>query len=483
MNEASIIFPNQLFSKSPLLSKEREIFLIEEKRFFTDFKFHKNKLVLHRSSMKHHEEFLTEQGLKVNYITFTDNYFEILKNKNINTLHIIDVVDLELEKKLKNSNFKIIWYDSPGFLTTKESFEDFFKGKKTYSQTSFYIEQRKKLKILVDSKNKPLGGKWSFDPENRKKISSGIAIPELIKYGKNKYVAEAKKYIDTHFADNYGSHDDFIYPIMYKGVQSWLEDFLENRLNLFGDYEDAILKDEQYLFHSVLSYAINIGLITPDEILKTTIDFAKENKPALNSLEGFIRQIVGWREYIKNMYILKGQEQRNLNFWNHKSQIPHGFYIGQTDIKPVDCTIKKLLKTGYNHHIERLMILGNFMFICEISPQEIYKWFMEMYIDSYDWVMLPNVFGMSQFADGGLMMTKPYFSSSSYIKKMSDYPAGEWTEIWDALFWRFLYKNREKLEKIPREKLITRQLDIKGDKQIKNHINIAEKFLNKFDKE
>ncbi len=479
MNQASLIFSNQLFSNSPVLSKEREVFLVEEKRYFCDFKFHKNKLVLHRSSMKYYENFLLKQGFKVNYITFTDDYFEILRKKNISTLHIIDVVDLELENKLKSSDFKIIWYNSPAFLTSKESFEEFFKDKKTYSQTSFYIQQRKDLKILVDSKNKPVGGKWSFDPENRKKIPSGIPMPELIKYGENKYITEAKAYIDTHFSDNYGTYDNFIYPIMHKGVQSWLGDFLTNRLNLFGDYEDAILKDEPFLFHSALSYAINTGLITPDEVIKTTIDFAKENKPALNSLEGFIRQIIGWREYIKNMYLIKGKDQRNLNFWNHKRQMPSCFYTGQTGIGPVDETIKKLLETGYNHHIERLMILGNFMFICEISPQEIYKWFMEMYIDSYDWVMLPNVFGMSQFADGGLMMTKPYFSSSSYIKKMSDFPSAEWTEIWDALYWRFLYKNREKLEKIPREKLITRHLDIKSDDQIKSYINIAENFLDK----
>ncbi len=481
MNEVALIFPNQLFLKSPIVSREREIFLIEEKRFFCDFRFHKNKLVLHRSSMKYYEEFLTEQGLKVNYIPFTDDYFEILKNNNINKLHIIDVVDLELEKKLKNSDFKIIWYSSPSFLTAKESFEDFFKDKKTYSQTSFYIEQRKKLKILVDSKSKPLGGKWSFDPENRRKIPSGVAIPKLITYGKNKYVVEAQKYVDIHFANNYGAYDDFIYPIMHSGAQNWLQDFLKNRLNQFGDYEDAILRDESYLFHSVLSYAINIGLITPDEILKTTIDFAKENKPPLNSLEGFIRQILGWREYIKNMYLLKGEKQISLNFWNHKKKMPACFYTGETGIEPIDCTIKKLLKTGYNHHIERLMILGNFMLLCEIAPQEIYKWFMEMYIDAYDWVMLPNVFGMSQFADGGMMMTKPYFSSSKYIKKMSNFPQEEWAEIWDALFWRFLYKNREKLEKIPREKLITRQLDLKSYEQIKNYMNIAENFLKKID--
>jgi deoxyribodipyrimidine photolyase-related protein len=192
------------------------------------------------------------------------------------------------------------------------------------------------------------------------------------------------------------------------------------------------------MFHSLLTPALNIGLINPNEIVERALSHAENHEIPLNSLEGFIRQIIGWREFLNGIYRHRGVEIRNGNHWNHRRRMPASFYDASTGIPPVDDAIRNALDHGYCHHIERLMVLGNFMLLCRIKPDEIYRWFMEMFIDAYDWVMVPNVYGMSQFADGGTFTTKPYLSGSNYIRKMSDYPKGEWCETWDGLYWSFI---------------------------------------------
>jgi deoxyribodipyrimidine photolyase-related protein len=201
----------------------------------------------------------------------------------------------------------------------------------------------------------------------------------------------------------------------------------------------------------------------------------------LNSLEGFIRQIIGWREFIRIVYEREGNKQRTKNYWGFDRKIPESFWQGTTGILPVDNVIKKVLQTGYSHHIERLMVIGNFMLLCEFHPDEVYRWFMEMYVDAYDWVMVPNVYGMTQFADGGMMTTKPYISGSNYLLKMSDYQKGGWTEIWDGLFWRFMHVNRDLFLKNPRLSMLVKTFDKMPEKKRKKHISVAENHLNQLD--
>lgn len=452
MKSASIIFPNQLFKNNPLIKNNKEIFLVEDKKYFTDFKFHKKKLLLHRASMQYYKDFLKQKGLKINYINFNQNLFDTLKQSKIELISFIDPVDHELNKRLfsesQKYNIKIEKLTNSSFLTPEKHFNEFFKGKEHFSMTSFYIDQRKRLKILVDSKGKASGGKWSFDPENRQRMPKNTPIPKITKYGKNEYVEKAKIYVEKNFPDNYGKTEGFFYPVMHTGAEQWLEEFLNDRLENFGTYEDFITEKDSILFHSCLSFALNNGLLTPNYVIKTTLEHAGKNKTSLNSLEGYIRQVIGWREFTKGVYSIKGEFQRSSNYWNHQNPVPKCFYNATTGILPLDNAIKKVLDNAYNHHIERLMVLGNFMLLCEISPHEVYKWFMELYIDSYDWVMTPNVYGMSMFADGGLMMTKPYLSSSNYIKKMSDFPEDDWCQVWDGLYWRFIAKHIGFFEKI-----------------------------------
>ncbi len=219
---------------------------------------------------------------------------------------------------------------------------------------------------------------------------------------------------------------------------------------------------------------LNIGLLTPKQVVEAVLAHGEE--VPLNSLEGFIRQVIGWREFVRLIYVHAGTKQRTRNFWGLSQKLPASFYSGTTGIAPFDASVERTLNHAYCHHIERLMVLGNFMLLCDIAPDAVYRWFMEMFIDSYDWVMVPNVYGMSQHADGGLMTTKPYISGSSYILKMSDYPKGTWTTIWDGLYWRFVHRQREFFSQNPRMRVMVGQLDRMGNK-LGQHLVVAERFL------
>ncbi|WP_020531820.1 cryptochrome/photolyase family protein [Flexithrix dorotheae] len=490
MSKIALIFPHQLFEENPLTQKEYDIYLVEETLFFNQFAFHKQKLAFHRATMKFYEKHLNSKGFKVNYIEAHSSLSDVRKliehlaQKEPEEIHIIDPTDNWLQKRISKKaaelKLKLVIHDSPLFLTKKEDLQPFFRSdKKKFHQTSFYIEQRKHYKILLENEEKPKGGKWSFDDENRKKYPKQ-KTPPSVNYPKTEAVfEEAREYIQAHFSDNPGQLGESpLYPFNFSSAKKWLEEFLKNRFSDFGTYEDAIVKKESILHHSVLTPMLNVGLLTPDFVIDEALDYAKSSEIPINSLEGFIRQLIGWREFIRGIYEAKGNEQRTKNFWNFSRKIPKGFYTGSTGIPPIDHTIKKILHTGYCHHIERLMVLGNFMMLCEFDPDEVYRWFMELFIDAYDWVMVPNVYGMSQFADGGLMSTKPYISSSNYLMKMSDYEKGDWQETWDGLFWRFMHVHRDFFTQNPRLGMLVKTLDKMDDQKKKNHLKNAEEFLN-----
>jgi len=256
--------------------------------------------------------------------------------------------------------------------------------------------------------------------------------------------------VKDHFPDAYGNVIPFFWPVTFGDANRWFEDFLVNRLAFFGRYEDAIHRNEPVLFHSVFSPLLNIGLLTPGNVVAATLAYAKDHEVPLESLEGFIRQIIGWREFIRAVYLLAGKKEQASNILKQTHPVPHCFWDASTGIEPVDTTIRRVLATAYCHHIERLMVLGNIMLLAGFHPGRVYDWFSELFIDAYDWVMVPNVYGMSQFADGGMMSSKPYISGSRYILKMSDYQKSPWGELWDALYWRFLYVHRDLFEHNPR---------------------------------
>ena len=394
---------------------------------------------------------------------------------------MVNPIDWEVEKEwqrlAKNHNIKIMYYANPAFLNSEDDLKNYFANKKNYFLYSFYIHQRKKWQILM-KEGKPRDGKWSYDKENRQPLSRDISIPSIPKELPNAYIREAVKYTDIHFPNNPGEVDSFIFPISHQRAEEWLNHFFQERLLLFGPYQDAVHTDYAFLFHSLLSPLINTGLLTPQFVIKKSIEL--QEKVPLNSLEGFLRQLIGWREYIRAIYLLKGKIQKKTNFWHHHQQLPHSFWKGKTGVLPIDLTLKKVQQFAYAHHIERLMILGNFMFLCEISPEEIYQWFMTMFIDAYEWVMVPNVYGMSQFADGGLMSTKPYFSSSHYLKKMTNFPEESWSELWDGLYWRFVRKHLSYFQTNPRTRLLLYQYRKKNNEKLDRLILNANQFLKSF---
>ena len=270
-----------------------------------------------------------------------------------------------------------------------------------------------------------------------------------------------------------------------QGYLDLLDQFLEKGLSNFGDYQDAISDRSAFLFHSSLSPGMNLGLITPDEVLKKCISYYHQHlgPESLNSLEGFVRQILGWREFVRGIYQSFSEIQEEENFFDHRRRLSAHWYKGTTGVLPLDDAIKKAVKYGYNHHIERLMVISNMMLLCEIDPREVHRWFMEMYVDSSDWVMGPNVYGMGQFSDGGIFATKPYFCGSNYILKMSSYKKGEpWCEIMDGLYWRFIERNKSFMSKNPRLNMMVKTLE-KMDGARKSRIfKPAEEFIEKVTK-
>ena len=449
MRDITLIFPDQLFLNHPCITSGRQIYLVEEFLFYKVQSFHKQRLVLLKSAMRRYAEMLRKNQNEVIYIsskdlTYRGHLFDMLGKKHIENIHVAEFADEWLYEDLTIGAEKYGWsinfYPSPSFLCTNQSLKTFFVEKKHFSMAQFYAYQRKTLSILINDGG-PVGGKYSFDTENRKKIPKGLPVPDTFLPPKHPDTEKVITEVESEFPDAIGEAAPFLYPTTHKEAQKALELFLNDKLAFFGDYQDAIRKEESFLFHSVLSPILNIGLLTPDDVIQTAINHAKKFSVPLNCLEGFIRQIMGWREFVRASYLLKGSFQRSFNFFHHEDKIPKKFWKGSVDILPIDTIVNRILKTGYCNHIERLMVLGNFLLLTETSPQEIYKWFMGYFVDAYDWVMVPNVYGMSQYADGGVIITKPYISSSNYILKMSNYPKGEWTEIWDGLFWRFVQKH------------------------------------------
>ncbi len=489
MKHIHLVFPHQLFKSVDIPKQTTTIYIVEEYLFFKQYKFHKQKIAFHRATMKQYEVYLKELKYKVEYIEAIDEKCDIrvllqyfYKNKT-QTISYTDPTDCWLEQRITqvcdHINLERIVLNSPLFLNTKEDLASFFNpSKKKFHQTTFYTQQRKERDILIDAQEKPMGGKWTFDAENRKKYPAKKTPPVVFYPDNDIYYQEAITYTEKHFQEHLGTlSTNSLYPTNYTTSTAWLNQFLEQRFHEFGTYEDAIVKDNSILNHSVLTPMLNVGLITPNEILKRSLEYAEKNNVPINSTEGFIRQIVGWREFIRGIYEAKGTFERTHNYWKFTKKIPTSFYEGTTGIDPIDTTIKKIMKTGYCHHIERLMILGNFMLLCEFDPDEVYKWFMELFIDAYDWVMVPNIYGMSQFSDGGLMATKPYISGSNYIIKMSNYKKGDWQQTWDGLFWRFMDKHRVFFKQNPRLGMLVNMFDKMPLEKKETHHKNAQLFL------
>jgi deoxyribodipyrimidine photolyase-related protein len=482
MTRAALIYPHQLFADHPALAGVSQAVIVEEPLLFTQYPFHRQKLIFHRATMMRFAEDLRKRSLTVHYVAAgeiadTAAVAGVLKRLHIRSVHYVDPCDdwlsTRLAAALQRQGIAATVLDDPHFLTPPSVIREFTARKERLYFTEFYIAQRKRLGLLLKEDGKPVGGQWSFDPDNRKKLPKGIRIPPL-RRTEEESVNEARQYVRAHFPETIGSDLEFGYPTDHASAAAWLDDFVRERLVSFGDYEDAISAAHDVLFHSVLTPMLNVGLLSPRQVIEAAL--ALTGRVPLNSLEGFVRQVIGWREFVRLVYLTYGRRQRTRNFWGFTHDIPPAFYAGNTGIDPVDHVIRQLLRSGYCHHIERLMILGNFMLLCDIHPDAVYRWFMEFFIDAYDWVMVPNVYGMSQHADGGLMTTKPYISGSSYVLKMSDFKRDPWCAVWDALYWRFVDRHADFFAANPRMAVMVKMKDKLGDR-LQTHLRVADAFL------
>ena len=499
MRTAGLIFPHQLFRDHPVIRSSPEtVLLVEDSLFFGDkqypLAFHKQKLAYHRATMRSFEKLLEQQSIPTNRTDWTEPtsslppLFQELATQGIERVVYCELVDFELEKRVQaastSSGLLCQSLPTPGFLNSTAQNTQWRSGRKKWLMADFYKWQRTRTNTLMID-GKPLGDKWSFDEDNRKKIPIKQIpyLPDLSDQSLSSFDENILSSVNTQFGDNPGQLQETYFPTTHAEADAWLIRFCNERLENFGAYEDAMVRDQNWLYHSVLTPMLNVGLLTPQQVLDAVLAAAKDRELPLNSIEGFVRQLIGWREFMRATYQDQGVAMRTGNHWQHHRELPSSFYTGTTGIDPVDNAIKRILETGYCHHIERLMVLGGFMFLCEIKPDAVYRWFMEMFIDSYDWVMVPNVYAMSQHADGGLITTKPYFSGSNYIIKMSNYKKGEWSEIWDALFWRWIFQNKDRLAGNYRWAMMCKNAERMDEAKKNAHIHLAEQFLENLHKE
>lgn len=418
-----LILPHQLFDKKYFPKDVKDIILYEHPQYFTKYKFNKKKIILHRASMKEYQDLLIKKKYNVKYIEF-NNKFIYKKNSFI----IFDSID---KLKIMDKALKIL--ESPNFLLSMDNFKELRKKSDKFFFNSFYMNGKKFINIIPKVK--------SQDKQNRQKMPKNLEVPKLPNVKNDKYLKEAIKYVELHFKDNYGSTDNFIYPTNHKEAKLFLKHFIEKRFDNFGPYQDFMVQNKDYMFHSCLSSSINIGLINPLEIIDEIRSL--ENKIPLNSYEGYIRQLF-WREYQRYTYLYC---DFSTNYFGNKKKLGKEWYNGTTGCVPVDYAIKTGFESGYLHHIYRLMIIGNYMNLNNISPKEGLKWFMEFSCDSYEWVMYQNVLDMVFFVTGGKTMRKPYSTSSNYVLNMSDFKKGDWSKKWDVLYRKFMEDNIEKLWK------------------------------------
>lgn len=477
---ATLIYPHQLLLPHPGLTDGCTAILIEDPLFDQQFRFHQKKMLFQQLSMGRYAELLERQGYNVLWHRGdATSLCGFLGQKKIKRVSVAYLADDWLQQRLESAfdkQIEIQWVENTSLLLGPEDARRILGKHKHYAFLPFYRAMRERLDLLLDD-GKPRGGKWTYDVENRKKWPKSRPLPDYPMQVQGPGLSKAIKTVEERYGESYGDCYHYFFPSDHNSASKWLDEFLIRHFAHFGPYEDAIVETDSPLHHSLLSPLLNVGLLTPQEVVNRALDFAHEHEVPLPSLEGFLRQIIGWREFIHALYLVEGRRQRCSNYWQHKRSLPESFWTAKTGLLPVDNVIGKVKRHAYSHHIERLMVMSNIMQLCEIHPDDAYRWFMELYIDAYDWVMVPNVYGMGLFADGGLMTTKPYISGSNYLRKMSNYPSGEWCEIWDGLYWRFIAKHREFFESNPRLSMMARHLDRMGDAKLDQHLRVADSYL------
>lgn len=479
------------------------LYLIAEMRQETDYvRHHIQKVVAFFMSMRNFANELEAKGHSVRYIQLDDE----LASKGLK--YIIRAImeescasqfeyilpdeyrlDVQLREICRELDIQTHVVDSEHFLTSRDELKSFFKGKKQYLMESFYRKMREKTGWLMDEVGSPLGGKWNFDKENRKKIPLDHDVPKPLLFSRN--VTGIVKLLEEQGVQTIGNidADNFIWPVSRAESLQLLDYFCDHLLKNFGRFQDAMHPDHWSLYHSRLSYSLNVKMISPREVIERAISAWDEAGSAIDiaQIEGFVRQIAGWREYMRGIYWAHMPEYSMENYFGHDRKLPEWYWSGETKMQCLSHAIRQSLDHAYAHHIQRLMITGNFALLAGIDPAAVDEWYLGIYIDAIEWVEITNTRGMSQFADGGIVGTKPYVSSANYIKKMSHYckgchydpgiKTGEKACPFNSLYWHFYSRNREKLENNPRIGMMYRVFDRMSQEDRESLLRQAENYL------
>jgi len=457
---------------------DTSIILIESINHARERRYHQQKLVLIWSAMRHFAAELEADGWQVTYETadsFEAPLKEWVKKNNIGELRVMEPADRPFSQMLGTLKIgcEIVQTSNNHYLWSTAEFDEWANSRKSLLMESFYREGRKRFNVLMNGK-KPVGNRWNFDKDNRKPPKGKIAPPEPLTFEPDEITQAVIKWVQKADYPTFGESDGFDWAVTREQALQVVDYFVRDRLVTFGAYQDAMVTGEDTMWHALLSPYLNIGLLQPMEVIdaiatayESSLD--SESPIPLNSVEGFIRQVMGWREYMRGIYNHVDEDYPSRNYFEHTRSLPDFFWTGETQLNCLHQTIDTLKRTGYAHHIQRLMILANFSLISGLSPQAVEDWFHAAFIDAYDWVMQTNVIGMGLFADGGTLATKPYASSANYINKMSDYckgcrydkkaRTGENACPFNFFYWDFLDRHREKLSAQGRMNFILKNLD------------------------
>ncbi|CAM3283248.1 cryptochrome/photolyase family protein [Pseudomonas floridensis] len=468
------------------LDAERDtVLLAEVMEEASHVRHHPQKITLIFSAMRHFAEALRQRGFRVQYVTLDDpeNSGSVpgelqrwQSRLQPDELHLTECGDWRLEQSLRDSGLPIRWHADSRFLCARNEFSSWAQGKKQLRMEFFYREMRRKSGLLLNGDGTPVGGAWNFDAENRKALPKGVNAPYPIRFPSDVITQAVITLVKARFSHHYGTLDTFDYPVTHADAQALWAYFLDFGLAGFGDYQDAMASNEPFLFHARISAALNIGLLDVRQLCSDVEAAYWSGRIALNAAEGFIRQLIGWREYVHGVYWLRMPEYASGNLFGNTRALPEFYWTGDTKMNCMRQAIGQSLEYAYAHHIQRLMVTGNFALLAGIAPTEICEWYLAIYMDAFDWVELPNTLGMVMHADGGYLGSKPYCASGQYIKRMSDYcrdcayKVSESTTQdacpFNALYWHFLMRHGDLLRGNQRLGMVYKNLDRMSDAKL-----------------
>ncbi|MBX9409402.1 cryptochrome/photolyase family protein [Pseudomonas baetica] len=482
VNRLCLILGDQLsFDLASLqgLDPERDaVLMVEVMEEASHVPHHPQKIALIFSAMRHFAQALQARGVRVEYVPLDDPHNsgsvpgELRRWQDLlqaDELHVTECGDWRLEQSLKECGSAIDWHADTRFLCSRAEFSAWAAGKKQLRMEFFYREMRRKSGLLLNGDGTPVGGAWNFDAENRKALPKGVKAPYPARFSDDAITRDVLALVKERFSSHYGSLDNFNYPVTHADAQALWDYFLDYGLAGFGDYQDAMASDEPFVFHARISAALNIGLLDLRQLCSDVESAYRSGRIPLNAAEGFIRQLIGWREYVRGVYWLKMPDYAQGNsFGNHRA-LPAFYWTGETQMNCMRHAIGQSLKHAYAHHIQRLMVTGNFALLTGIAPSQICDWYLAIYMDAFDWVELPNTLGMVMHADGGYLGSKPYCASGQYINRMSDYCRGCAYKVsestadnacpFNALYWHFLMRHGDLLRGNQRMSMMYKNLD------------------------